>query len=136
MQNFFGKHLKQNPPEQNEVYELKITSGTSIPFKAVQDHQVDALMEADRGSFYHRITDQPVFGGMSTRFHVRKPFDCMSLSKSKAYVVVWFYKPRKPKVFIKIRINHFIVMKEFADRKSLTEEMALDVGERIPLTIT
>ncbi len=127
--------MEKYPPKQNEVYELKMTSGTSIPFKAVAGHQVDNLLKAELGSFYYRLADQPWGYNPKFRFTLQKPFDCLSMSKSLAYVVVWFYKPRKPKVFIKIRINDFIEMRDQVDRKSFTEEMALSVGETVALTI-
>jgi penicillin-binding protein-related factor A (putative recombinase) len=134
MQTLFGQYLKEHLPEQNEVYELKMTSGNSIPFDAVKDHQVENLRKAEEKDFYHRIADQPVFYGMKRRFTIQKPFDCLSMTKSKAYVVVWFYKPRKKKVFIKMRIEDFLRMKKYSKRKSFTEEMALKVGKPIPLT--
>jgi len=134
MQSIFGKYLKEHLPQQNEVYELKMTSGTSIPFNAVREHQVENLQKAEEKDFYHRITDQPVsYYGSKARFTLRKPFDCLSMAKSKAYVVVWFYKPRKEKVFIKMRIEDFLRMKKYAKRKSFTEEMALEAGKPISM---
>ena len=135
MQSIFGKYLKAHLPQQNEVYELKMTSGTSIPFKAVREHQVENLRVAEEKDFYHKIADQPVSYGIGSkyRFTIPKPFDCLSMTKSKAYVVVWFYKPRKEKVFIKMRIKDFLEMKKYAKRKSFTEEMALQAGEPISM---
>ncbi len=134
MQSFFGRYLQTHLPGQNEVYELKMTSGTSIPFNSIKDHQVENLQRAERGDFYHRITDQPVsYYGSKARFSIQKPFDCLSMTKSKAYVVVWFYKPRQEKVFIKMRIEDYLRMKEHAKRKSFTEEMALEVGSTISM---
>lgn len=131
MQRFFGVYLKKHPPQQNEVYELKMTSGKSIPFKAVQEHQIENLLMAERGTYYHRITDQPIYYGSNRRFTIQKPFDCLSITESRAYIVVWFYKPRQHKIFIKIRVNDFLKMREGAERKSFTEEMALETGEPI-----
>lgn len=133
MQTFWTKHIKISPPEKSEVWELKYTKGTSIPFDAVQEHQITALMAAKWSGLYHKLTDPPIFPGMKTRFNVKRPFDCMFIKMVEAYVVVWFYKPRQPKVFIKIDVEDFIALKHKAGRKSFTEEMALKVG--IPVKI-
>ena len=134
MQTLFGQYLKEHLPQQNEVYELKMTSGNSIPFDAVKNHQIENLQRAEEKDFYHRITDQPVFYGMKRRFTIQKPFDCLSMTKAKGYVVVWFYRPREKKVFIKMRVEDFLRMKKYSKRKSFTEDMALKAGKPIPLT--
>lgn len=134
MQVLFGKHLKENPPNQTEVYELKICKGTSLPFNSLAEHQVEALLEAEDKGLYHKVSDQPVSWGMNSklRFTAKKPFDCF-FAKCPAYVVVWFYKPRQPKFFIKIRIKNFVEMRFKANRKSFTEEMAQEYGNNILL---
>lgn len=135
MQTIFGKYLKAHLPQQNEVYELKMTSGISIPFSAVRKHQVENLQKVEAGEFYYKIPDQPVSYGIGSkyRFNIPKPFDCLSVVDAKAYVVVWFYKPRKEKVFIKMRIKDFLEMKKYSKRKSFTEEMALQAGKPISM---
>jgi len=128
MQTLFTKHCKSYPPNQTEVYELKICKGTSLPFDAIQDHQIQALQEAQQGSLFHKISDQPWGTNDKFRFTAKKPFDCFVLHKVSAYIVVWFYKERKQKLFIKIRIDKFLEMKKTCKRKSFTEEMALQNG--------
>ena len=122
MQVLFGRHLKDNPPKETEVYELKICKGNSLPFNSVKQHQIDALTQTQTSSFYHKLTDPPVFYGMKTRFNVKRPFDCFCLVKVNAYLVFWFYKPRKPKQFIKVRIKDFLKLKEASSKMSFTEE--------------
>ena len=137
MQTLFGKYLRKSPPKDSEVYELKICKGTSLPLDSVQQNQIDALCQSERGSFYHKLTDPPVFTGMNTRFNLRRPFDCMCLVNVKAFVVVWFYRARQIKVFYKIPIEEFLRVKKalIGKRKSLTLDMVQKMGEPIFITI-
>jgi hypothetical protein len=130
MQVFFGNYVKKNPPYQSEVYELKLSRGSSLAFDQIKEHQINALLQCENGSFYHKISDPPVFYGQNTRFNVKRPFDCFIVTRVKAFIVVWFYKARQEKYFIKIRIKKFLEMKAATARKSFTEEMALVFGER------
>lgn len=130
MQTFFGKHIQAFPPKQTEVYELKIVKGTSIPFNAVQEHQLQALFKASEDSIYHKITDQPWLPNRPNSFTSKKPFDCFVIVKAKAFIVLWFYKPRQPKIFIKIPIKAWYQEMLKSSRKSLTEERALEIGEQ------
>ena len=131
MQVLFGKYLKDNPPKETEVYELKICKGNSLPFNSVKQHQIDALSQTQTSSFYHKLTDPPVFYGMKTRFNVKRPFDCFCLVKVNAYLVFWFYKPRQPKQFIKIGIKDFLRFEEGAVKKSFREEEILNVANEV-----
>lgn len=135
MQTMFGKYLEANPPLQSELYELKICKKSSIPFNAVQPHQIAALLKATTTALYHKIADSPVSWGAGTavRFTAKKPFDCFILVGAPAYIVIWFYHPRGKKVFIKISIGVFLQEMQTSVRKSLTETRALEIG--IPLEI-
>ena len=108
------------------VFELKFCKGKSFPFKSVAEHQVKALLAASKNGLYHKITDQPVFAESKVRFTRPKPFDCFFLKKTDAYVVIMFWVPRKKKNVYYIEIDSFIKMREKADRKSITEEMAVE----------
>ena len=129
MQQMFRKYIEQNSPKQTEVYELKICKGTSLPFNHLADHQIEALLQASKGLFY-KIPDQPVSWGANTkmRFAAKKPFDCLFTSQAKAYVVVWFYKPRQKKVFYRIPIQSWLNEQSSGVRKSLTENKAIELG--------
>ena len=131
MQTFFGKFLTKDPPNASEFYELKISSGISIRYDAVKDHQLLALLAVEDGALYHKITDQPIFPGMMRRYTSQKPFDCFCATAAKGYVVVWFYKPWKQKIFIKIRIKDFLKMKKDSSMKSFREEEALKNGVKL-----
>ena len=105
-------------------FELKLCKGTSLPFDALKDHQVEALLAVSGEGLFHKITDQPVFKGNKTRFTRPKPFDCFFLKNVWGYVVVMFWVPRKKKNVYYIEICSWQSMVVTAGRKSLTEEMA------------
>ena len=128
MQTLFGSYIKQHPPAESEAYELKICKGTSLPFSSVDTHQINALLAAETGALYHRITDQPWLPNRKYSYTLKKPFDCFVLRRVKAYVVVWFYIPRKSKVFIKIPIQKWVNEVQTSDRKSLTPTRATEIG--------
>lgn len=131
MQTLFGKYIRSKRPPQPAVFELKICKGTSLSFDALKDHQIKALQEVSREGFYHKLTDPPVFGNMQTRFNMPRPFDCFYLIGIEAFVVIWFYHERQPKKFIFIKIRDFLIEKESANRKSLTEDRAKIIGKEI-----
>lgn len=136
MQTFFGKHLEKNPPTQSEIYELKICKLRSLPYRAVEDHQITALLRAHKAHLYHKIIDIPTSLLMNTfmRFTTKKPFDCFVMVNVPAFVVVWFYKPRVKKIFIKIPIEAFLTERAKGERKSITEERALAIGTTIEIS--
>lgn len=109
------------------VYELKLCKGTSLPYNAVAEHQIEALQQAQNGLFFHKISDQPWGTTNKFRFTKPKPFDCFVLDKTDAFVGVCFYKPRKKKEIYLIGINSFIIARDTDTRKSLTEEKAHDI---------
>ena len=125
IQTIFGNYLKENPPTKSYVYELKLCKGKALPFNAVAEHQVDGLLQAQRG-LYHRIADSPFGGNM--KFTQKKPFDCLFIKTECAYVAVLYYVPRKKKFLHLIKIEDFIYEKETSDRKSLTEEVAREIA--------
>lgn len=129
MQTYFGQHMKKFPPQTSEAYELKICKDPSLPFNVVKPHQIEGLLKAENEALYHRVTDQPWTPQMQYAFTLKKPFDCLVLVKVKSYVVVWFYKPRKPKIFIKIPIKAWVAEEGLSNRKSITEQRALEIGE-------
>lgn len=131
MQTIFGKYVRSHPPDIAEVYELKICKGTSLPFNALAKHQEQALLQVKLG-FFHKLSDPPIWSKMNqTRFNIPRPFDCMFLTGIQAYVVIWYYHPRKVKVFIKIPVLIFLKEREISTRKSLTEQRAKELGTLI-----
>ncbi len=131
MQTFFGNYLKKNFPSVSTAYELKICKGNSLPFDAIKEHQIKGLKDTKDNFLYHKISDMPIFKGSKTRFTKKKPFDCLCLVKAEAYVVIWFYRPKKSKVFYLIDIDKFIEEKNYSKRKSLTLFRTWEIAEKI-----
>jgi hypothetical protein len=122
------KHFQTEFGKRNRIhgcFELKLVKGKSLPFNALAEHQEKALLAVAGEGLYHKISDFPVFANNKMRFNRPKPFDAFFLSQTMAYVVVVFYKPRKKKNVYYIKIEDWIYMRERANRKSVTEEMAL-----------
>ena len=80
---------------------------------------------------YHKIADSPIYEGMKSRFTMKKPFDCIVFSKCSAYVVIWFYEPRKQKEFILIDIDDYLIFKSKHEMKSFTKDEAYKIGQVI-----
>lgn len=134
MQVLFGKYMRAKKPSNSAVFELKIVKNNhALPFDAVKPHQIKALLEVSESGFYHKITDPPVFANMQTRFNHPRPFDCMYLIGTEAFVVIWYYHERQPKKFIFIPISIFLIEKAFNKRKSLTEIKAREIGSEISI---
>lgn len=133
-QRLFGHWIKDNPLDKSAVFELKIEKGKSFAFDKVNEHQINALLDAKYNGCYHKINDLPVYTGSYTRFANPKPFDCFFVKGIAAYVVIWFYKPRKKKVMLWIEIGKFVDLKgkaEMLDRKSLKEQEWIDEADKI-----
>lgn len=127
MQVLFGKYLKDNPPTKTEKYELKMTSGKSIRWDRVAEHQLEALLDPLQ---YYKIPDMASIGGYSSP----KPYDCFFMSNVQGYVIVWFYKPRLPKVFYKLSIRDYISLWTKAPRKSFREEDIIKHSIKLQIT--
>lgn len=133
-QTLWHKYLEDNPPDYPEVYELKICNTNRFPLAAVKEHQIDGLIQAEKGLF-HKISDSPIFTGMKTRFTAKKPFDCLWI-KAFAYVCILFYIPRKQKIVAKIPIYRFTNLVDGSDKKSATlEEIISYCGKEIRIDL-
>lgn len=110
----FRHWLKANPMF-SAAFELKQTTGTSIPFNSVADHQIEALQAANSkyGILYKAPDDSRGI----------KPFDYFYLRNAPAYIVIKF-----PKSFHIISIENFVHEKKISTRKSLTAERAKDIS--------
>ncbi len=125
------KDIQQKFKELNQkegIFELKLCKKTSLPFKNIADHQIEALLagSSEKG-LYHKISDSPVSWG-GQRFTKPKPFDCFFLKNQPAYIVICWYQPRIKKDFHYIPIKNFLDMQRNADRKSITEEMSKEAA--------
>jgi len=109
------------------VFELKLCKGKSLPFSSVAKHQEEALIAASsKTGLFHKISDSPFFTDKKMRFTKPKPFDCFLLRDYPAFVVIMWWVPRKKKNVYYIHINDWIILKETAGRKSITEDMAFE----------
>ena len=117
-QREFNKFLKYSW-DDTSVFELKICKGKSLPFSAVKEHQVNALIAAHRDKIIYKIPDD----GFD-----QKPFDCFMIRRAFAYVVILFYVPRKEKKFYMIDIDNWMIEVQYSKRKSITEERARAIG--------
>ena len=128
----FGKYIRSIKPKKSAVFELKIAKGP-LPFSAVKPHQIEALQAVTREGLYHKITDTPWGTTNKFRFTQPKPFDSIYLVNIEAFIVLWFYHPRKPKEFIFIEIFKFLNERDSSSRKSLTEQRAKEIGSLLTI---
>lgn len=108
----FRHWLKANPMI-NAAFELKQTTGNSIPFTDVKEHQIDALLAVSNSKtgLLYKIPDDSM--GI-------KPFDYMYLRQALSFIVIKF-----PKFFVLIEPEAFIHERDIVSkRKSLTTERA------------
>lgn len=97
------------------AFELKHTRGkNSLPFSAVEDHQLHALLAASGKGFFYKISDES---------QGYKPFDCFALRACEAYIVIKY-----PSFFVLITVESFIMEKETSKRRSLTEARAKELA--------
>src|SRR3990167_2011484 len=119
-QSRFGQWL-QHRFKGSGIFELKLCKGTSLPYEAVKDHQIAALLAAnnnERGLYFK----MPDCGWTN-------PCDCYILRQTPAFVVVMFYK-RGQKEFFMIPVRNFVTSKANSLRKSLTEADCGRIGIR------
>lgn len=121
-QTDFRKYAKYRLKDKESfVYELKATSKNYINFKALARHQEASLLAVSEGVGHYKIPDE----GVS-----QKPFDGFQLQAIPAYVGVMFNTSSQRKDFYLIKIRDWIRAREDVERASLTEEKALEIGEK------
>lgn len=98
------------------AFELKQTTSNSLPYDAVKDHQIDALLasKSSKGFLYKAPDDSRGI----------KPFDMFFLKRAGAYVVIKY-----PDFFCIIEVDAFIYSKDMSDRKSLTAAEARKIAD-------
>lgn len=111
-------------------FELKASTGTSLPWDALQPHQEAALMKAKHGALYHRLSDHANSLGLKER----QPFDSFIIAGAKSFVVVMFnVKHIGNRVVHLIDIDDWIRERERSDRKSLTMDRAKVIGKEVTI---
>lgn len=93
--------------------EMKVTTGKSLPFDAVQEHQLIALQQC-RQQFIYKIPDDS---------RGAKPFDMFVFRNANAFVGVCFIVPRKTPVVYLVPVITWVKLQQDCNRKSATEEM-------------
>lgn len=99
------------------AFEVKVTTGKSIPFSVLKEHQLASLYNAKNGRFVWKIPDDGR----------QKPFDGFMMYHAKAYVVVYFDRPGNTEFFM-IDIDDWAREIKYSDRKSLSEERIRHIG--------
>ncbi len=115
IQSLFGKKNTANG-----VFEIKLVKEKRFNFKSkMEDQQIPSLLKAEsEDGCYHKLSD------MSAG---KKPWDCQRIANTPAYIVLVWYKPRKPKMAYYIRIGD--ISKFIDNNKSITEEEARNICE-------
>ena len=98
---------------RSAAFELKQTASDSLPFDAVKDHQIAALM-ASKSAFLYKIPDDS--RGI-------KPYDLVYLNKAEAFVVI-----RYVDCFVLIEVEDFTLERDTSKRKSLTSDRAKQIA--------
>lgn len=110
-QLWFNKYLRQK--KLYGYFELKQTTTDSIPFDAVDAHQLESLSAAQKTGIVYKISDS------DQRI---KPFDCFNAPPQPSYIVI-----RYPKTCYIITLTNFLIEKASSKRKSLTEKRAEEI---------
>ena len=98
------------------AYEIKVVRGVSMPFSVVPEHQLNALRAAQKG-FIYKIPDDSMG---------QKPCDCLAVGNNGYLVVHWIKRGNKRFYIFPINVWDDIINN--SNRKSLTEQMAMDNG--------
>jgi hypothetical protein len=123
----FKKYLKHaSLAIGNCAIEMKVTTGKSISFDAVQEHQMLAL-EQSRQQFVYKIPDDS---------RGAKPFDMFILQNASAFIGVSFLVPRQTPVVYLVPIAQWKSLAESCGRKSVTEEMLQGIPRVLRLVLS
>ena len=106
------------------VWEIKRTTGKSLPFNSFATHQIDYLMKAKHQRLNIKIRDVGV---------ARKEFDGVTLQKSPAWCVCCYPSDTNKYGYnaYAIDIDIWYRERQTCGRKSLTEDSAMILGTLI-----
>ena len=111
------RHWVRSHPMPSAAFELKQTKTNSLPFSAVKEHQIDALLAASRRGLLYKAPDDS---------RGKKPFDFFYLSCVYSYVVIKY-----DDLFCLIDIERFIKEEKRSKRRSLTKERACEIAAEV-----
>lgn len=132
-QTLFGQHLRILNREIPCVFELKIIKNNKpFAFGQVKEHQILGLRQAKLGQ-YIKLQDMSSMAGFSSP----KPYDCLWVKTLNAFVVLFFYHPRKEKFFYLIEVEDFVKLRDSWKRKSIRENELeeLDIASKHKLEL-
>lgn len=101
------------------AFELKQTTTDSLPFSAVEEHQIDGLLAVQSGGFVWKLSDLDIR---------EKPFDMISTQALYGYVVIYYSQHR---TFVMITIFDFVNEKEKSLKKSISFDRAVEIADLI-----
>lgn len=111
-QTTFNHWLKEKY-KRTGAFELKQTKTDSLPFSAVVEHQIWALLAVRHQTLVYKIPD--------TGF--QNPFDCFCMTEQLAYVVIKY-----PKGVAIIPIDVWCLESSRSKRRSLTYSRAMELS--------
>jgi len=115
LKKYIRAEAKKDKQPLSVAYEIKVTTSKSIPFDAVTEHQMKALLAVREGLFMYKIPD----AGW------QNPFDMFLMSQQEAYIVLAFLEPRKKASvwFVDALVYRDIIEDNKGVRKSSTETL-------------
>jgi len=99
------------------AFELKQTTGDSLLFNSIPQHQIDGLTAIQTNGFVWKLSDLDIR---------TKPFDMISTPPMFGYVVIHY---KKHNIFTIILIYDFVNEKENSHKKSLHFDRAYELAE-------
>ena len=121
LQCLFRNWLKANW-KSSAAFELKICKTDRFNLKCIAEHQIANLKLVNEGLFFFKLAD----------LGLQNPWDCFTLYKEEAYLVLFFYKPRQPKKFYLIPIEIIERIINNGDKsisEFVAEKIAYKIGE-------
>ena len=113
-QTKFNSWLR-NYHKMTGAYELKVSKSNKFYFKQLKEHQEAWLLTVSTKTAVYKISDE------SSGY---KPFDCFSLHRAKAYVVVYFTMSN---FFYLIPIKEYLKKKEEKLEKGISYLMEIEI---------
>jgi penicillin-binding protein-related factor A (putative recombinase) len=117
----FRNWLKANW-QSSAAFELKICKTERFNLKCIAEHQLSNLKLVNEGLFFFKLAD----------LGLQNPWDCFTLYKEEAYLVLFFYRPRQPKKFYMITIETIERIINNGDKsisEFVAEKIAYKIGE-------
>ncbi len=108
------RHWLKAHPRPSAAFEIKQTKTNSLPFSAVREHQLEALLAVQDTGILYKLPDD-------SRGY--KPFDMVYLRKDESFVVIKY-----PGFFVLIDARAFDAEVRYSPRKSLTAERARTIS--------